>query len=523
MNCLTLTNSDKFEMTPNKLQHYLDTIDYSQKSNDIIKLLELYQITRWINGKEIGFFKHDVKSMLEQQKGDLPLLNSTINQSIRQKNSETWLNNFLSLWKTEEELSLPHIQEIFNSFFLKYTLWEQLPDTSFKNYLNQKDVDLESILSHKKIVTQFSDVLCDYMKSNEKNILSIIQILLKRKETTLNFPNHFLKNHFNTVVNNFINFLNKQKNIIHYEIFITGLLKIKNENEIKWDPKTKASLEAVRKNMDETHTNYYLDSPIRFSISNSQKEPALFSQDRKITSISQEFIDQSSDYDLLKFIISFFFDDSQSLKIISKSKTVSVFDAIGQMKSEKNGEYFQSDQNYFYDQYLTALIAAISSHLSTQNRSFEDIFENYFNNFIENNYSIFKFKFDNIPSQILPHKIKLLSTEIESVLRQFILFIEYGEVNLEYLEYSERLQSYRNIPTLNGLPLFSKDEADYFHYYLNDKDFSNNLGIRNSYIHASHHSYSADEHYTNYISLVKLFIIVIGKLDQQFKQVSLKQ
>lgn len=522
MNCLTLTNSDKFEMTPNKLQHYLDTIDYSQKTNDIIKLLELYQIKRWLNGKDIGFFKHDVKSMLEQQKGDLPLLNSTINQSISQKSSETWLNNFLSLWKTEEELSLPHIQEVFNSFFVKYTLWEQLPDASFKNYLDQKSVDLESILSHKKIVTQFSDILCDYMKSNEKNILSIIQLLLKRKETTLNFPNHFLKNYFNTVINNFINFLNKQKNIISYEIFITDLLRIKNENEIKWDPKIKASLKELRERIDEGHTNSYLDYSIRISISNSQKEPVLFSQDRTTTSISQEFIDQSSDYGLLKFIISFFFDESQSLKIISKSKTVSVFDAINQMKSEKNGGYFQSDQNYFYDQYLTALIAAISSHLSTQNRSFEDIFENYFNNFIENNYSISKFKFDNIPSQILPHKIKLLATEIESVLRQFKLFIQYGEVNLKYLEYSDRLQSYRNIPTLNDSPLFSKDEADYFHYYLNDKDFSNNLGIRNSYIHASHHSYSDDEHYTNYISLVKLFIIVIGKLDQQFKQVSLK-
>ena len=62
--------------------------------------------------------------------------------------------------------------------------------------------------------------------------------------------------------------------------------------------------------------------------------------------------------------------------------------------------------------------------------------------------------------------------------------------------------------------LLTRQEADYFDYYLNDHKFSNGLNLRNKYLHASHASKDReDEHSRNYITGLYLLIILIIKIN----------
>lgn len=63
--------------------------------------------------------------------------------------------------------------------------------------------------------------------------------------------------------------------------------------------------------------------------------------------------------------------------------------------------------------------------------------------------------------------------------------------------------------------LLSRPEQDYFNYYLNKSSFNNSLDLRNMYVHGTQSNDSDNEnvHYTNYITFLKLFVLIIIKIN----------
>lgn len=63
--------------------------------------------------------------------------------------------------------------------------------------------------------------------------------------------------------------------------------------------------------------------------------------------------------------------------------------------------------------------------------------------------------------------------------------------------------------------LFSKPEQDYLNYYLNKASFINSLDLRNMYSHGTQPFGDENIHYTNYIRFLKLFILIIIKINDE--------
>lgn len=68
----------------------------------------------------------------------------------------------------------------------------------------------------------------------------------------------------------------------------------------------------------------------------------------------------------------------------------------------------------------------------------------------------------------------------------------------------------------NGL--LSKQETDYFNYYLNRADFANGLDLRNTYLHGAQRKKGSDTdlHKVNYYTLLMLYIILVIKINEEF-------
>lgn len=65
--------------------------------------------------------------------------------------------------------------------------------------------------------------------------------------------------------------------------------------------------------------------------------------------------------------------------------------------------------------------------------------------------------------------------------------------------------------------LFSKPEVDYLNYLLNRADYNNGLEIRNKYIHGIQQvNLSEDEHRKNYLTLLRLFVLLAIKVNDEF-------
>ena len=60
--------------------------------------------------------------------------------------------------------------------------------------------------------------------------------------------------------------------------------------------------------------------------------------------------------------------------------------------------------------------------------------------------------------------------------------------------------------------LFSRQERNYFNYYLNKKEFTNGYDLRNKYLHGTN-TFSEKEHEFDYHRLIKLIILTLLKID----------
>jgi hypothetical protein len=59
--------------------------------------------------------------------------------------------------------------------------------------------------------------------------------------------------------------------------------------------------------------------------------------------------------------------------------------------------------------------------------------------------------------------------------------------------------------------LFSRQERNYFNYYLNKKEFTNGYDLRNKYLHGTN-SFSEKEHEFDYHRLLKIIILALLKI-----------
>ena len=65
--------------------------------------------------------------------------------------------------------------------------------------------------------------------------------------------------------------------------------------------------------------------------------------------------------------------------------------------------------------------------------------------------------------------------------------------------------------------LLTTAEASYFNYCLNQTEFSNGPDLRNRYLHGRHvNAADEDEHYSTYITALKLLIALAIKINDDF-------
>ena len=66
-----------------------------------------------------------------------------------------------------------------------------------------------------------------------------------------------------------------------------------------------------------------------------------------------------------------------------------------------------------------------------------------------------------------------------------------------------------------GASLFSIPEQSYINYILNKAEFSNGHDLRNKYIHGTH-SLRKEDHQKDYIELLKIMILIVIKINEEF-------
>lgn len=98
----------------------------------------------------------------------------------------------------------------------------------------------------------------------------------------------------------------------------------------------------------------------------------------------------------------------------------------------------------------------------------------------------------------------------------------HEQESVNYYHYSDQMRTEADVMVAKGWlkkvsSLLSSAEASYFNYYLNKSEFSNGPDLRNTYLHGTQmRAVDHEEHYATYITALKLMIILVIKINDEF-------
>lgn len=334
----------------------------------------------------------------------------------------------------------------------KFKVYENITEDKFEKFMNTSEVWLYELLKHKSVVKYFGGVIRNYMLkdySSAELLLDKYEIEHISEKESLYFPKELNNKDKETII---CNYIVSEKPNLNYLRLIANIQSSKDKIEIS--PKTLLKAKKKAKDLERQlfHDNSGMLIETTVAFSKSQNEDVVIKTEGQSITVtySTKWIEDNMDYPTLlnNFIYLFEFVDLQMrFTLINKFNQMSVFERF----------LFTSSQNAYrkgigFDQanVLSLLqIVGYYNELFSFGTRLEEIVEWFFEEYLSSEFGAhgFRIAMPSANSTAL-EKCTNIMPAMESVLKQFTLFIQDGEIDFELLEIRSEHLIYKNIPSL---------------------------------------------------------------------------
>jgi len=424
--------------------------------NNVNDVLELYHIKRFFDN---GVYSSNWSEVdIDKYKEAVIKFGQVIGRFIAQIDS----NNFK---QHHSNLTYNYIDS-FWYLINNHQQFKKIKPDQIAETLIRSPYQIRNLLKHKALVNKYKNVLCDFLKVYEYSaeiILSIYEV-----ENTFNHEDTYLPS--GLTVEDKENIISSY---IRSDICNINYLPIIQNSKKHSDfyISDKVRLEAKRKRKEETNKFFESDSTnsVKFGLSVSYPKNAI-----KLINIWTKGLDIHYEYslDFIKehnnpyqlyqnFKQLFGYVDEQSrISLTSKVNQLSVLERVIGVRSKSEYQYgmaFRQSSGVALTQILS-----YSRILIGLGNSLEKILQTVFNNILSESYGGLNNANLTVPtpSATALEKVRTIAPEFESILKQFKLFVENGQIDFELLQMSSGPTGIKDIPSL----LHSK------YIYLNDNN-----------------------------------------------------
>lgn len=435
----------KFDMSVGfyirRVVNIIENFNAEKTITDINEILELYNIQLFISNK-IYPTHWD-----EQQRKNYTEVAKLFSKTIGIFFSEINTNLLDQFFETLEY----DYRDDFWELIEKYNVYEKVSRSMFIKLLSSKKIYLTQVLRCKKIVNYFSDEILSYMESNVKSATILLKYYLlehgKERERYY-FPKE----------------LTDEKVLFLFEKYVSDPSANSNYLKLLYECKTintlgipdKLKLKAKRK-YEELMETYFnpengLECSVKVLFSNEIEYSKLEIEDgTKITALySKKWISENLDFPTLlnNFIYLFEFTDYQNRwEHVSRESELGVFEKIVGIKGKRD---YPIGIAFNQKQMLAQLqIFGYYKILEQYNVNLEEVIHWFFSDYLKEEFGIQNFCFNpSSPTATYLEKCRNLSAEMESILKQFKIYCEDEEVDMELLLVMTNQTSIKDIPSL---------------------------------------------------------------------------
>lgn len=423
----------------NILKNQIDNIQ------DINNALELYNIKLYFdNGVYLKkWSEQEFESFQESVKKFSKILGEYISK-INNDNFQEHYNKLATCY-------VDSFWEVINNF----KVFRAISGDRIKESLKQNPHDIRIILKHELLVKKYNTVLCEFLKEYEDSAEIILTIYEIKDDfnTKLYLPSSLSVKDKETIISTYINSDHCNYN---YLPIIQNTRKHNNDFYIS-DP---VKLAAKRKYQSETQklfnsSSNHLSFGVAISFPRNKLENVTVKlEDRTIHyEYSIDFIkSNSSPYALYSNFRNLFeyLDIQHRINLISKESQLGIFERYMGVRSKN--EYITGTSFTQSEMTSNIQIYSYSRVLNDLGYSIENIIKIVFSKIFPERYGLSSNVHFEIPTKASSalEKIRVIAPEFESILKQYKLFVENGEVDYELLRISSAPTPIKNIPSLNA-------------------------------------------------------------------------
>lgn len=419
-------------------------LELSLSTNSLEEIIELYNVQQFIDTQ---LFRLDFS---EEDKAFFSKSNSSkIKSCIGKFLSNVNLPNLLSSPLDLDSHYLNNLLEILQH----YKIYKKISEKDFNLFLDVNHLPILYILQYKELVKCY-DSLCKDILLNDCNAAELLIKHYYSAEPNVRYylPESLTIEDKENIIINYIN--SERPNINTLEIIVSlpiiGELKISDETRLK----AKEKHDLLSKKLFDTNGSSPLMTEISVGISHTQKEEVITSYNDNLmkVSISGNWLDNNKDFATLlnNFIYLLGVVDIEfRCSFVSKPNQLSIFETISASRHLKNiylkGVSFDMI-NYLANIEMIAYCSYLEESLKIR---IEDVLQWFFDDYLMQEFGVNGFII-NMPSSGSTYleKCRSLCSEMESLLKQFNVFVAEGNVNHDLIEISSKPVEFGNIKSL---------------------------------------------------------------------------
>lgn len=428
-----------------KAEKVINSFDENSSHDDINYILELYNI-----------------SLLFDSQGRLNAWNDVYYCDLKSK-----VNRFIPIIsKYFSNLDILKIKSLYNKIsrqyqedfwklFSRFKVYKKIKNEEFLSILYEFNVSVYLILIHEIIVKYYDNEISDYMKHSRLTAVILIKHYLVKKEIKYYIPESLLLEDQLTIIENYINSKEANPNYLELLYESRSRKEFPISDKIRLKAKRRYSELVGKDSISESGFLYNLT----VSFSDIKEAIRVFDEDILNYKVmySRLWIKNNLDNATLlnNFIYLFEYVDYHIRSTFpSKEYELGFLEKFAGVKGIKRYNIGLS----FNVKNILALmqIKLYCQVLSEFDKRLENIFKWFFEEYLRDEFAVEGFTF-SIPSEnsTFLEKVRTVSSEIDSILRQFNLYIENGEIDRELLEIS------RNSPLIENIPSFFEKKYGY--------------------------------------------------------------
>ncbi|MDP8269463.1 MAG: hypothetical protein P9L97_12125 [Candidatus Tenebribacter davisii] len=446
-----------------KLLEIVKNFDDTKQDYTINEIIEFYNVTIFINNNLfLTKWSEDEVKLIKDSNKQFKILINKLFSSISGI-------NLGQLYDTIDWNYKDNFWEIIE----KFNTFNVFTENEFIKFINQNSPDLRNILRNKKTVSHFDTAVKGYIMSNPINTEVLIDNFeVHDNQFALHLPKSLSIKDKELLIVSYINSSNPNLNYLR-------LLAIIQNNKDKIVISDKVRLTAIKKTQEienrmfANRSGFNVNLAVKFR---EQEEKVLVKSDKHSFeySYSTKWIKENNDYStlLINFIHLFKYVDQQMR--ISLTKNISEMGTIERIVILRSQNSYSPGMGFINKNNMANLqMIGYYNQLEQMDIFLEDIIEWFFQEYLLTEFKAQDYRI-KIPSKEAKYfeKCRSILPEMESILKQFNLYVDDGKIDHELLQISSEHLLLRNCKSLIEKKYIYADNNDFqriTHYFFSDQ------------------------------------------------------